>query len=173
MVDGDEGAGEPLDRRSLSDDKERQRAIEDVLRDQARREVLRDVAYRIPHASLRTRVVATVLAAVAILGWFLPIPFLEPRIDFPLPPAEETSGLRLSTYLQAQQVEAFRLSAGRLPDVLREAGKTIPGMTYERIDASTYRLVGATERATVRWISTDSLSALLGDAPKRFPAVAR
>ena len=114
-----------------------------------------------------------VLAAVAILGWFLPIPFLEPRIDFPLPPAEETSGLRLSTYLQAQQVEAFRLSSGRLPDVLREAGKTIPGMIYERIDASTYRLVGATERATVRWISTDSLSALLGDAPKRFPAVAR
>jgi hypothetical protein len=46
-------------------------------------------------------------------------------------------------------------------------------MTYERIDASTYRLIGATERTTVRWVSTDSLGALLGDVAKKFPAVAR
>lgn len=173
MMDEDRADGEPLDRRSLSDDKERQRAIEEVLRDQARREVLRDVAYRIPRASLRTRVTAAVLAGIAILFWLLPIPFLEPTIAFPLLPEEETSGLRLATYLQAQQVEAFRQSSGRLPDVLWEVGETIPGMTYERIDASTYRLVGATERTTVRWVSTDSLEALLGDAAKRFPTVAR
>lgn len=173
MVDEDGTDGEPLDRRSLSDDKERQRAIEEVLRDQARREVLRDIAYRIPRASLRTRVAAAVLLGLALLSWLLPIPFLEPGIPFPLPPAEETSGLRLATYLQAQQVEAFRQSSGRLPDVLREVGETIPGMTYERIDASTYRIVGATERTTVRWVSTDSLGALLGDAAKKFPTVAR
>ena len=173
MVDEDGSEGGPLDRRSLSDDKERQRAIEEVLRDQARREGLRDIAYRIPRSSLRARVAAAILLAVAILFWLLPIPLLEPGIPFPLPPADETTGLRLATYIQAQQVEAFRQSSGRLPDVLREAGETIPGMTYERIDASTYRLIGATERTTVRWVSTDSLSALLGDVAKKFPAVSR
>ena len=153
----------PLDRKSLSDDKERMRVVEAVLRDQARREVLRDIAYRRPSASLRTRVVAGVLGLVALAAWTLPLPVFQPDIPFPLPPAEEEGALRIATYIQAQQVEAFRLSSGRLPDQLRETGEALPGITYEKLDARTYTLNGATERTSIRWISSDSAAALLGE----------
>jgi len=154
----------PLDRKSLSDDKERMRAIEEVLRDQARREVLRDIAYRRPYTSLRIRVAAAALAAVALVAWVFPVPGLQPDIPFPVPPADEEAGLRLATYIQAQQVEAFRQTSGRLPDVLRETGEPLPGMTYQRLDARTYRLRGQTERAVVEWTSSDSVPTLLGKA---------
>jgi hypothetical protein len=157
---------EPLDRDrdSLSDDKERNRILEEVLRDQARREVLRDVAYRRPTASLRTRIAAAVLTVAALIVWFAPIPGLRPEIAFPMPAAEEEIGLRLAAYIQAQQVETFRLTTGRLPDLLRETGEPLPGMTYDRVNSYTYRLQGITERDTVDWISSDSFPALLGDS---------
>jgi hypothetical protein len=152
------------DRDNLSDDKERNRILEEVLRDQARREVLRDVAYRRPTASLRTRVAAAVLSVVALTLWVFRIPGLTPEIAFPLQPAEEEIGLRLAAYIQAQQVENFRQTTGRLPDLLRESGEPMPGMTYERVNSHTYRLTGMTERDTVEWLSTDSFPALLGDS---------
>ena len=152
------------DRDNLSDDKERNRILEDVLRDQARREVLRDVAYRRPSASLRTRIAAAVLSVVALTLWFFRIPGLSPEIAFPLPPAEEEVGLRLAAYVQAQQVETFRQTNGRLPDLLLETGEPMPGMSYERVNSYTYRLTGMTERDTVEWMSSDSLPALLGDS---------
>jgi hypothetical protein len=164
----------PLDRRSVSDDKERSRILEDVLRDQARREVLRDVAYRRPSSSLRTRIVAAALALVAAILWSSPIPGLKPEIPFTLPPIEEDTGLRLAAFIQAQQVEAFRRISGRLPDVLRETGEPLPGIDYERLDAHTYRLRGWTERDTINWVSSDSLPALLGDsATERLREIAR
>ena len=154
----------PLDRESLSGDKDRMRAIGEVLRDQARREVLRDIAYRRRGASLRTQIVAAVLALAAFGAWVFPVPGLQPDIPFPIPSADEEAGLRLVAYIQAQQVEAFRRGSGRLPDILREAGEPLPGMTYERLDARIYRLSGATERTAVQWTSSDSVSTLLGRA---------
>jgi hypothetical protein len=146
-----------LDRRSMSDEKERQRALEEVLRDQARREVLREIAYRDTGASLRRRLVTSALVVAALLVWLVPVPGFRASIPFPLAREEEEAALRLATWVQAQQVEAFRRRRGRLPDVLREAGEPLPGMTYERIDAGTYRLSGATERTTVIWSPTDTL----------------
>ena len=154
----------PLDRRSLSDDKERNRILEEVLRDQARREVLRDIAYRVPRSSLRTRIAAAALGVVALVLWLAPIPWLRPDIPFPLPRLQEDAGLRVAAYVQAQQVEKFRRAAGRLPDVLRETGEPLPGFDYQRIDAHTYRLKAVTERDTVNWVSSDSVATLLGGA---------
>lgn len=168
-----ENEPQPLDRENLSDDKERLRAIEEVLRDQARREVLRDFAYRHPQASLATRIAAAALALSALVTWSIPFSGLQPDIPFPILPADEIAGLRVATYIQAQQVEAFRQTRGRLPDVLLETGEPLPGMTYARLDARTYRLGGATERSSVVWVSSDSLSALLDSADKRLPALAR
>ena len=87
----------PLDRRDLSDEKDRLRAIEDVLRDQGRREVLRDIVYRYPRTRVRARVTAGMLAVTALAAWFIPVPGLRPEIPFPIPPAEEEAGLRLAT----------------------------------------------------------------------------
>ncbi len=108
---------------------------------------------------------------MALIFWTFPLPFLQPKISFPILPTDEMAGRRIATYIQAQQVEAFRQTSGRLPDMLRETGEPIPGMTYERLDARTYRLSGATERTSVHWVSTDSLSALLGDSTE-LPGVA-
>ena len=163
----------PPDRYDPSEEKDRLRALDDVMRDQALREVLRGVAYRRPRASLRAHVAATVLAMIALVTWLLPVPGLQPDIPFPILPADEHAGLRFATYIQAQQVEAFRQTRGRLPDVLQETGEPLPGMTYERLDARTYRLGGATERSSVSWVSSDSLTALLLDADKRLPALSR
>ena len=163
----------PGHRESPSEEKERARVLDDVLRDQALRGVLRDVAYRRPRASLRAHVAATVLATIALVTWLLPVPGLRPDIPFPILPADEHAGLRFATYIQAQQVEAFRQIRGRLPDVLGETGEPLPGMTYERLDARTYRLGGATERSSVSWVSSDPLTALLREADKRLPALSR
>ena len=157
----------PRGRRSSSDDRERLSAIEEMLRDQARREQLRGAAYRWSRTSLRARVAVGVVVLAAFLTWLIPVPGLEPDIPFPMPPEEEEAGLRLATYVQAQQVEAFRLNRGRLPDVLRETGEPLPGMSYQRMDARTYRLSGVTERVSVSWISSDSIDSLLRDSARR------
>ena len=73
--------------------------------------------------------------------------------------------------VQAQQVESFRQRRGRLPDALREAGEPLPGMTYERIDAGTYRLSGATERMTVVWTPADTLDTRTRETVARLPRV--
>lgn len=154
----------PLDRKSISDDKERARFVEEVLRDQARREVLRDVAYRRPRASFQMRVAAGVLGLIALAAWVLPVPGLRPNIPFPMDQADEEVALRVAAFIQAKQVEAFWMESGRLPDQLRETGEPMPGIMYERLDARTYTLRGITERATIHWISTDADSTLLGKA---------
>jgi hypothetical protein len=159
------------DRRSLSDEKERVRALEEVLRDQARREVLRDVAYRRSGPSFRRRVISAVLVVAALAVWFLPVPGIRASIPFPLEAQEEQAGLKLATWVQAQQVEAFRQRRGRLPDVLREAGEPMPGMSYERVDAQTYRLSGATERIQIVWTSGDTLDTALRETVARLQGV--
>ena len=158
----------PLDRRRLSDERERQRAIEKVLRDQAHRQMLRDVASRGRRPSLAFRIVARTLAVAALVAWLIPVPGLQPEIPFPLPPAEEETGLRLTTWVQAQQVEAFRQRRGRLPDVLRETGEPLTGMTYERVDAHTYQLRGETGHVSITWLSRDTLDTRLHDAATRL-----
>ena len=173
MAHGEHG---PLDRdrEHLSDDKERNKILEEVLRDQARREVLRDVVYRRPAASLRMRIAAGVLAAVALAMWVVPVGWLRADVEFPLTPAQEEAGIRLAAFLQAQQIEVFRQETGRLPDILRETGEAVPGVEYRRVDARTYELTAMTERDTVRWMNSDSLPALLGDsAAARLRALIR
>jgi hypothetical protein len=106
--------------------------------------------------------------------WWLPIPGLSPAIGFPLAPTAEEAGLRLAAYVQAQQVEAFRRTTGRLPDLLRETGEPVPGVDYQRLDARTYLIANMSERDTIRWLSSDSFPALLGDsAATRLRAIVR
>jgi hypothetical protein len=56
-------------------------------------------------------------------------------------PGERERGIRAALYLQAQQVEAFRLQRGRLPSSLAEVSVRLPGMEYVRSDSRTYQLV--------------------------------
>lgn len=63
----------------------------------------------------------------------------------PRPPAptvaEQEQGVRAVLYLQAEQVEAFRIAKGRLPASLSEVEVRMPGVEYVRSNSRTYQLV--------------------------------
>lgn len=56
-------------------------------------------------------------------------------------PGERERGIRAALFLQAQQVEAFRIQRGRLPASLAEVTVRLPGMEYVRSNSRTYQLV--------------------------------
>lgn len=51
-------------------------------------------------------------------------------------------GLRTVLYLQAQQIEAYRLREGHLPDSLGEVPARFAGIRYVRSNSRVYQLVG-------------------------------
>jgi hypothetical protein len=88
-------------------------------------------------------------------AWLLPAP-----IPVPSPAEQEASG-RFAIYLQAQQIEHFRQTTGRLPGSLDEAGEPLPGIDYVVTGPASYALQSAHD-STLRYTSTDSLAAFLG-----------
>lgn len=68
----------------------------------------------------------------------------------PLPTeGERDRGLRAALYVQAQQVETFRLREGRLPMSLAEVPGAIPGLTLVRSNNRVYQVRGRREDGTV------------------------
>jgi hypothetical protein len=90
-------------------------------------------------------------------AWILPAPLPTPTA------AERDASIRFAMYLQAQQVEHFRATRGRIPSQLAEAGQPIPGIEYSALTGTTYRL-RSTVDSTIRFTSTDSLNAFLGES---------
>lgn len=59
----------------------------------------------------------------------------------PIPTTGEWDrGVRAAVFLQAQQVEAFRLREGRLPDTLDELPARIPGLAFVKSNNRVYQL---------------------------------
>jgi hypothetical protein len=87
-------------------------------------------------------------AAVAFTLLFLAllVGVWPPGIMVPDPPAQLTqrdvlTGLRVTLLLQAQQIEAFRVTEDRLPTSLEEAGAPFDGIRYVRSGNRVYQLV--------------------------------
>ena len=77
------------------------------------------------------------LAAVVALfppGWLAGRPAPTPTAG------EWDRGVRAAVYLQAQQVEAFRLREGRLPDTLDELPAQIPGLAFVKSNNRVYQI---------------------------------
>ena len=147
----------------ISDDAERAALLAAILRDHERRSRVWEPPP--PRRSSRpTRIAAAVLGLVAVWLWLLPPGWLQPDLPPPVPVELQEAGLRLGMYLQAQQIESFRRSRGRLPDVLEETGEPIPGMHYRRLDARVYRLHGIAASVALTYTSTDTLSVFLSNA---------
>lgn len=151
--------------RSLSLAAERDRVVEDVLRDQAAKEQARKSSTRRPGTTPGRVAALMVLALLSIYLWTWSPSWLAPAGPPELALGTEQAGLRVAMYIQAQRIEDFRDTRGRLPDVLREAGEPLPGMLYDRIDARTYRLRGAGDRVRLLYVSSDSLQIFAGDSP--------
>ena len=91
-------------------------------------------AWKIPVSFL----ILGVAAVVAIFppGWSAPAP--APTLTT----GELQRGLRTALYLQATQVESFRVREGRLPRSLDDVALRIPGIRYVRSNNRVFQLVG-------------------------------
>jgi len=147
--------------REVSSEEERARALAEVLRHQAEHARARRLAVKPPRPFLYRFVPFALSTALAIYVWFgspawlQPDPIPEPTLQ------EERSTLRLVMFLQAQRIELYRRTTGRLPAFLEEAGPPLPGIVYRRLDARTYRLYGHTRRQGLVYTSTEPLTEFL------------
>lgn len=142
-----------------------------VLEDAARREKARSrKSEPVGHNRRRVAAVSLPLAgAFSFYLWFGEPAWVTPKMPDPVTAERAEAGLRVAMFFQARKIEDFRLRTGRLPSALEELGGTAPPeMTYERLDARTYRLVGQSRGVTLTFNSADAIQQFVGDAMDRL-----
>jgi hypothetical protein len=146
-IDDDPDAAEALDapatvpsRRDTSSPDERERLVAEALAHAEAREAM----YRRPLVD-GNRWWKGALASLMLLlaaGFAVAPPrWLGETAPAAVSAATRQRGARLTLYLQARQVEAFRVVEGRLPRDLAEAGGALPGVRYLRSSDRVYQLV--------------------------------
>jgi hypothetical protein len=112
--------------------------------------------------------VLAVLVAVFCLAWWKGNDWLGPAFP-PRPTIVQLNGtLRLSLYLQAQRIKVFEDRTGHLPGRLDEAGPSLPGILYEKLDARTYRITGRNGDVTLSYRSDQPIGQLLDASVTRL-----
>src|SRR6185295_11687344 len=106
----------------------------------------------------KLRRVAALGIALAIAAYLAvnPPAWLKPHPAPPPTPAVRAASDRFAIYLQAQRIESFRITRGRLPSTIAEAGEPMPGIRYELLNDGSYALTSDRD-ATIRYSSRDSL----------------
>lgn len=150
----------------LTPEEERERALAEFVRYEARRSEMQSRRYGPEPVTRRQVAILAATLVVALLLWLRPPGFLLPGAPAEPPPAVVEANHRMAIVLQAQRVEAFRRRARRLPDALDEVGAVVPGLRYERVDASDYRLAAGEGEAAVTWASTEALRTFAGSADR-------
>ena len=139
-------------RRQVSEEQDRARALANVMRDQSERAdaALETELRRQKRTRTRRSALIVVWVGMAYVWFGTPA-----WLTVTPPPAqtigEEAQSLRLNVFLQTQQIEAYRMTRGRLPYVLEEAGPPFQGMEYRRRDSRSYDLSGASSRVHMRY----------------------
>ena len=113
-------------------------------------------------------VIAAVLTAVATWLWVFPPAFLDPPSAPAMDAARLEAGLRFGVALQTERVRAHRAEVRRLPDLLREVEDTLPGILYNRVNASTFIIRARAGETLVEYDSSTPLDGFLGDALQRL-----
>lgn len=93
-------------------------------------------------------------------GWFGLVKYQESA-------AERDANIRLSLYMAGQQLEAYRQRTGSFPDRLDQAGRTVPGIQYQRTPDGGYEMRLSRGGQMVLLTSRDSLNAFLGSSLAR------
>ena len=163
MVDHPTDDADP--RREVSPEHDRARALAAVMRDQSERaDAALDAEVRgQKRARMRRSALIAVWVGVAYVwlgtpSWLTIAPPPEQTIG------EEAQSLRLNVFLQTQQIEAYRITRGRLPYVLEEAGPPFQGMEYRRRDSRSYDLSGASNRVHLQYGSETPPLDFVGEA---------
>lgn len=110
------------------------------------------------------------VANCAILAWIWagrPGLLFGPAVPEPLPATLHDARVRYALYLQRARIDAFRKTAGRLPDSLAESGPVELGVAY-RHDGSGYVLEGREEAVTLHLTDRMAADSFLGDAVTRL-----
>lgn len=143
--------------------KERYEALREVLEHEAEmREVERKLNEKQRQLSPAKKVLLAVLIPTFFASAAAGTTLLGPK-PLPAPTAAQAEqDLRAAMFLQAQRVEAYIRKEHKLPDDLLAAGSATPGVEYERIDSTTYELIGTNGPATVRYRRGESMDQLLG-----------
>jgi hypothetical protein len=144
-------------------------AFDTVLKTQAeeREANLREAeARRRARASSRPLLAASALIVLG-LGAYLAI--AQPTWVFAPRATPETlalkeASLRIAMANVSQHLHRFQQRNGRLPDSLAEAGAHDAGLSYQRLGASAYRLVGENGPAHVTFSSDEPLTDFLGNS---------
>jgi hypothetical protein len=107
---------------------------------------------------------AAILAIALLVALYLslvPPAWVKPQ-PVPSPThTEREAGERFAIFLQAQRIEHFRSTTGRLPSTMEEAGEAMPGIRYEVLRDGIYTLTSDRDQA-IRYTSRDSLETFLG-----------
>jgi hypothetical protein len=144
--------------------------VSEVLKDAAQREEIR--SRKAPMGRNRQRVAAVSLplaGAFSFYLWFGQPAWVTPTLPDPVTTEAAEAGLRVGMYFQARRIEEFRDRNGRLPESLEELGGTPPSeMTYQRLDARTYQLMGQSRGATLTFNSDQAIQEFVGDAMNRL-----
>lgn len=76
-------------------------------------------------------------------GWITASPpdWLFPAAEPSLSRGQLERGVHAALYLQAREIDAYRLLRGRLPDSLEELPERFDGLRYVRSDSRVYQLV--------------------------------
>lgn len=154
-----------------ADDLVKEMVVREVL-EHARRET-RAVELARPMTSVRGRPIA--LGVLAVLALTLAIHSWVARPEWvfgPNParvsPGRQAAHLRFAMYLVARRVDGYRARHdGVAPPSLRETGERIGGVSYARMDSTTFELRARTGDSTIVYRSTHGAEAFLG-ASARF-----
>jgi hypothetical protein len=143
---------------------ERKKLIEEY--EQAKRSETERFTTEQAQALRRKQLTRPVILGVVLLV-ALYLAFIPPAWMRSSPPpsptaAEREASTRFAMYLQAQQVEHFRATRGRLPATLAEVGQPLPGIQYIVVSGTNYQLLSAD--SSLRFNSTDSAQAFLGES---------
>lgn len=108
-------------------------------------------------------------AALILLGVGSYLAILQPAWVFAPQPHPETvavqeASLKITMATAAQHIERFRQKNGHLPESLAEAGAHGDVMSYSRLGASSFRLVGDNGAAHATFTTDQSLSDFLGNS---------
>ena len=144
--------------------------VAEVLEDAARREEARAKKPE-PSGRARQRVAAVTLplaGAFSFYLWFGNPSWVTPTLPDPVSREQAEAGLRVAMFFEAQKIESFRSQNGRLPDSLAEIGSGASEMTYQRLDARTYELVGQSRGVTLTFNSDQAITQFVGDAMDRL-----
>lgn len=149
-----------------STEAERKRLLEEF--SAAQRERNEEWETRRRHDGRAARATRLVVALVlgAVLTWLLvaPPPWVHPPVAEPVPPAVTEAGLRLAMFIQAQQIERYRRTQGRLPETLDDTGEPVQGLRYTTVGQDGWELSGGPPGSEIRLQSGDALDAFLGNS---------